>query len=275
VASNKKKIRTTRTSNVAPTPHISVVIPVYNEEAILERAVRRFLDELKALERPFELLLCANGCVDQTVAIATELMQQHAEVAILVSPQPDYGSALRLGIEAARGEVVLCDEIDLCDIDFHRRALRLLDSGTADFVVGSKSMPGARDKRPFLRRAATLVINGMLQVAVGFEGTDTHGLKAFMREKTLPVVRRCVVSKDMFASELVIRAGRSGLRVQEIPIELEEQRTSPIHLVKRVPRVAKDFVRLVVALKRYGDGGAPDGPTGNGGASTAKSRSHV
>jgi hypothetical protein len=58
-----------------------------------------------------------------------------------------------------------------------------------------------------------------------------------------------LVDKDLFASELVIRAGRAGLRIQEIPIELDEQRSSPIGLVRRVPRVARDLAKLVVAIR--------------------------
>jgi hypothetical protein len=110
-------------------------------------------------------------------------------------------------------------------------------------------MPGARDKRPFTRRVATKVINRMLWATVGFRGTDTHGLKAFLREPLLPIVKACVVDKDLFASELVIRAGRAGLRIQEIPIEIEEQRSPPIQLARRVPRVLKDLGKLVVAVR--------------------------
>jgi hypothetical protein len=88
-----------------------------------------------------------------------------------------------------------------------------------------------------------------LWAAVGFEGTDTHGLKAMKRRAILPVVAACVVDQDLFASELVIRAGRAGLRLVEIPIELEEQRSSPVHLVRRVPRVLRDLGRLVVAVR--------------------------
>ena len=57
-------------------------------------------------------------------------------------------------------------------------------------VVGSKAMKGASDERPLIRRAATRVLNGMLRVALGFRGTDTHGLKAFRRATLLPVVER-------------------------------------------------------------------------------------
>ncbi|HEY4219786.1 MAG TPA: glycosyltransferase family 2 protein [Myxococcota bacterium] len=231
------------------TPELSVVIPVYNEEAILEKQLRHLVDELRTWQRPFEVLVCANGCRDQTVPIARELMQDMPEIAVLELAEPNYGKALRLGIEAARGRVVLCDEIDLCDVDFHRRALRRLDHHECEMVVGSKALPGSRDRRPASRRAATRVLNGLLWVAVGFRGTDTHGLKAFWKAPLLPIVHACVVDKDLFASELVIRAGRAGLRVHEIPIELEEQRSPPINLVRRVPRVVKDLGRLVAAVR--------------------------
>ncbi len=226
-----------------------MVIPVYNEEAILEHQLRRFVAELRELRRPFEVMLATNGCRDQTVPIARELLRELPELMVLEHPEPNYGAALKLGILAARGRVVCCDEIDLCDVDFHKRALRRLDHDECDMVVGSKAMPGSRDRRPLTRRAATKVINKLLWAATGFRGTDTHGLKAFVRAPLLPVVQGCIVDKDLFASELVIRAGRAGLRVHEIPIEVDEQRSSPIGLIRRVPRVARDLGRLVVAIR--------------------------
>jgi glycosyltransferase involved in cell wall biosynthesis len=226
-----------------------VVIPVYNEEPIVERALRRYHSELAALGRAFEIIVSANGCRDSTVSIVGELAAELPGIVLLESPTPDYGRALRRGIGAARGEVVVCDEIDLCDIDFVKRALRRLDHDECDLVVGSKAMPGARDRRPLPRRVATRVINGLLWATLDFRGTDTHGLKAFRLQTMRPVVAACVVDKDLFASELVIRAGRAGLRIQEIPIELEEQRSSPIHLVRRVPRVLRDLGRLFVAVR--------------------------
>ncbi|MEZ4256150.1 MAG: hypothetical protein R3A78_10660 [Polyangiales bacterium] len=85
---------------------------------------------------------------------------------------------------------MLCDEIDLCDTDFYRRALEVLESGRADLVVGSKLLAGASDERPFIRHMGSVVINGMLRVTLGFKGTDTHGLKAFRREALAPLPNR-------------------------------------------------------------------------------------
>jgi len=240
-------------------PDVSIVIPVYNEEGILREAVnelRAGFDETRsALGAPdlrFEIILAENGSRDRTFEIAEHLARESDEVRALSLGEPNYGKALRQGILEARGTWVVCEEIDLCDGDFHRRALELLRHGDCEFVVGSKAMRGAHDQRPMFRRAATKVINGMLRVALDFRGTDTHGLKAFDRARVTPVVERCVIDRDLFASELVIRAGREGLRVTEIPVRLAEKRPPAINLVKRVPRVLRGLAKLTWTI-RFGD----------------------
>jgi hypothetical protein len=92
----------------------------------------------------------------------------------------------------------------------------------------------------------------MLRVSVGFKGTDTHGLKAFRREPLMRIVNDCVVDKDMFASELVVRVHRDGgIEWAEVPIDLIEKRPPSIHLFRRVPNVLKNMVRLT-AIIRFG-----------------------
>ncbi len=230
-------------------PDLSVVIPCYNEEAILWSAVAELVEGMRKLERSFEVIVSENGSKDDTRAIAAKLARAIPEVRALESDEPNYGLALRRGILEARGRYVLCEEIDLCDLDFHRRALTILDADEADMVVGSKAHRDANDQRPAVRRAATQVINGLLRVMLGFKGTDTHGLKAFRRDRLLETVDRCVVDKDLFASELVIRAERYAVRVVEIPIQIHEKRPPSIHLFRRVPNVLRNLARLVYVIR--------------------------
>ncbi|HZS37500.1 MAG TPA: glycosyltransferase [Polyangia bacterium] len=234
------------------TPKLSIVIPVYNEEGILHASVIDLISRLDELGLTYEILLAENGSKDRTVAIGEELQQKHPQVSIHSLGAPDYGRALRDGILRARGEFVVCDEIDLCDTDFYQRALHVLEADHADLVVGSKVMEGAEDRRPMMRHAATLVINGMLRVLVGFHGTDTHGLKAFRRERLLSTVENCVLTRDLFASEFVIRAEREGKRVTEIPIRIVEKRPPSINLIKRVPKVLRDIARLTYIIRFQG-----------------------
>ncbi len=237
---------------MSPTPHLSVVIPVYNEEAIVEQAANELSAGLEARGWDYEIIFAENGSRDRTQAILTEMCAKNPRLTWFHSETPNYGVALKAGIERARGDLVVCDEIDLCDLVFYDQAIPRLERREADLIVGSKAARGASDQRPMLRRVATRLHNGLLRVTLGFKGTDTHGLKAFRRERLLPVIARCVVDMDVFASEFVVRAWRDGLDVLEIPIQLQEKRQPSIHLFRRVPNVLKNVARLVYVIRVRG-----------------------
>jgi len=222
---------------------ISIVIPVFNEAGLVGEAAAELCRQLDALGWDYELIFAENGSRDGTPQILARLAAENRRIRFLHEEQPNYGRALKRGILEARGEQVICDEIDLCDVGFYQRALPMLAEG-ADLVVGSKAMKGADDARPLVRRIATRVITLLLRISTGFRGTDTHGLKAFRRERLEEVARACVVDRDLFASELVIRAQRMGRTVREIPIALREKRPPSTHLLRRVPRVLKGLLKL-------------------------------
>jgi glycosyltransferase involved in cell wall biosynthesis len=224
-------------------PEISIVIPVYNEAAIVRAAAEELSRKLLALGWDFEIVLAENGSRDATQEVLRHMAGEDPRVRWFHEDAPNYGRALKRGILEARGRVVICDEIDLCDVGFYQRALPLLAEG-ADLIVGSKAMRGANDERPWIRRVATRTINVLLRVTTGFRGTDTHGLKAFVRDRLEPVARACVVERDLFASEFVIRAQRMGRDVREIPIALREKRPPSVQLLRRVPRVLRGLVQL-------------------------------
>jgi glycosyltransferase involved in cell wall biosynthesis len=238
-------------------PHISIIIPVYNEQAILHAAVVDLRERLKPLGWSYEVILAENGSKDRTVSIGEELAAKYGDpsdgqVKIISMGEPNYGRALKEGILLARGDVVICDEIDLCDADFHKRAVEILETGEADLVIGSKLAAGAADERPFVRHAASIAYSTLLKIMLGFRGTDTHGLKAFRRQALLDVVKACLVEKDVFASEMVIRADRAGVVIREIPVHVIEKRPPSINLFKRVPNVLRSLAKLTWSIRVRG-----------------------
>jgi len=238
---------------VTDAPHVSIVIPVYNEEGILRGSVLELEEKLRRFGWSYELLLCENGSRDRTVEIGKEVEAEHANVRMLSVGEPNYGRAMRQGILEACGRYVICDEIDLLDTEFYARAMALLERSDTDLVVGSKTMVGSNDQRPMFRRAATRVYNGMLRAVCHYPGTDTHGLKAFRRDALLDTARRCILDRDVFASEFVIRAHREGKKVVEIPFAVREKRPPSIRLMKRVPHVLRSVARLAVSVRRNSD----------------------
>jgi len=233
-------------------PHVdlSVVIPVYNEESILEQAIIELVADLDQRPGSYEVLIAENGSRDRTAELAQSLSETYPHVWTFSVGEPNYGRALKEGLLTAQGEIAICDEIDICDTRFYDSALQMLtESSEVDFVVGSKRAPGAQDRRPLFRRFATGVLNLMLRIGVGFKGTDTHGLKALRLAPIKPIIERCVVDRDMFASELVVRVHRSDRIWREIPIDLREKRPPSVHLLRRVPHVLNHIVRLVWIIR--------------------------
>jgi glycosyltransferase involved in cell wall biosynthesis len=234
---------------VPANPHLSVVIPVFDEERIVRDACVELMADLDERGWDYEIVVAENGSRDRTLEALSTLAAERPRLRFIHTPEPNYGEALRRGILEARGAYVVTDEIDLCDVRFYDRALAVLDAGGADMVVGSKRAPGSHDHRPAYRRIATAVHNTLLRVVFEFRGTDTHGVKAFVRERIAPTAERCVVDKDVFASELVLRATLEGKRVVEIPVTLEERRPPSVGLVKRIPNVLQQLVKLFWVLR--------------------------
>src|SRR5436309_1327663 len=163
-------------------PHVSVVIPVYNEEGILRGSVLELREKLRPFGFSYELVLCENGSRDRTMEIGKELEAEYPEVRLLSVGEPNYGLAMKTGILEARGTFVICDEIDLCDTEFYARALALLERTDTDLVVGSKAMVGSTDQRPMVRRLGTRVHNGLLRAVCPYRGTDPPVFKAVKLE---------------------------------------------------------------------------------------------
>lgn len=232
---------------------LSIVIPVYNEESIVEQAATELTEGLDQRGWDYEIIFAENGSKDRTQEILERLTKANPRLKWFHSDRPNYGVALKMGIQMAKGKIVVCDEIDLCDLTFYDAVMPPLLRDEVDLIVGSKAARGASDHRPLIRRVATRVHNGLLRVTLGFKGTDTHGLKAFRRERLMPTIEHCVVDMDVFASEFVVRAWREGLDVREIPIQLHEKRQPSIHLFRRVPNVLKNVARLVYVIRVRGE----------------------
>jgi glycosyltransferase involved in cell wall biosynthesis len=231
-------------------PAVSVLIPIYNEEEILEESVRDIVAGADPLGIPYELVLCENGSRDRTVEVGERLCEELPQLRLLRCPVPDYGEALIMGIREARGENIVCFEIDFYDVHFIEMAQVLLKK--YDAVIGSKRGVGARDRRPFVRRFITWGFNTFLRIFFGFTGTDTHGIKAFKAEPVRPLVEACRTRRDVFTTELVIRIERAGLWRCEVPLEIEEKRPAPINITRRVPSTLRNLWTLWKATRTIG-----------------------
>jgi len=232
-------------------------MPAFNEAEMLERSVGDVVDGLRAVGRPFEVLVVENGSRDETAVVADRLAAEVPEVGALHLPDADYGAALRAGLLAARGDVVVNFDVDYYDLSFVADAVARLDEADAPaIVVGSKRAVGAHDQRTALRRLVTGVFTGILRHGFGLRVSDTHGMKAMRRDAVEPIARACHFGTDLFDTELVLRAERAGLPTVELPVAVVERRPSRSPIARRVPRTVWGLLRLRVLLWRDGTSGS-------------------
>jgi glycosyltransferase involved in cell wall biosynthesis len=232
-------------------PELSVVMPAHNEAGYLDQALKSLVGALRDRELAFEVLVVENGSTDSTLRDAQSFAADDDTVVALTRPVADYGEAMRTGILAALGDVVVVFDVDYFDPEFVDEVLpRVRASDGPVIVVGSKRAPGTRDTRPWTRRAITAGFSAILRFGFRLEVSDTHGMKAMRRSAVVPIVEQCRNGTDLFDTELVLRADRAGMPVAEVPVTVEEHRPSRSPIARRIARTLFGLVRLRIQLWR-------------------------
>jgi Glycosyl transferase family 2 len=197
------------------TPEISFVIPCLNEEKSIATVVGKARAALDRLGETGEVIVVDNASDDASAERAVA-----AGATVVPEPRRGYGSAYLAGLAAARGRyVVLTDADDTYDLARLGEFVDRLRNG-ADLVLGSRFRgrihPGAM---PWTHRwIGNPVLTAMLNLLFRSGVSDAHcGLRAIRRDA---LDRLALSTTGMeFASEMVIKASKRGLRIEEIPIE--------------------------------------------------------
>ncbi len=226
-------------------PTLSIVVPVYNEAAFIPQALPLLIAEMESLGLPYRIHLMENGSTDGSADVARAIAGQ-APVSVTSLAVADYGNAMRQGFLEAEGEWIVNFDIDYFSASFLEAVMSTTD---ADLVIGSKRDPDSQDRRPWIRRLATWVFNLLLRTILGSKVSDTHGMKAFRHDLVDDLAAVVVSRQDLYDTELVVRAERSGYRIVEVPVVVEEIRSAKSSLVKRVPRTIVGLLKIRRALR--------------------------
>jgi len=218
---------------MVPRPTVSVVIPVHDEADYLPGAVDRLFAQLADVDADITVLIAENGSSDGSAEVVRTLAADRPGLSVLELPDPDYGAAMRAGFLATSGDWAVNFDIDYFSGAFLTTALAHPE---ADVVLASKRAPGSDDRRTLFRRTATWGFNLLLRVLLSSKVSDTHGMKAIRRKVVDDIAPQVRSTKDLFDTELVVRAERAGYRIVEVPVVVVEERASKSSLLRRVPR---------------------------------------
>jgi glycosyltransferase involved in cell wall biosynthesis len=228
---------------------VSVVCPFFNESGILEHAIRTLLARLRTLNARWELIVVNDGSTDGSGAIAERIASEAPQLRVLgYRYNRGRGHALRTGIAAARGEIIITTEIDLSwgEEIVHDLLAEIEAHPETDIVVASPHLPGGGYKNvPAKRVWLSRIGNHVIRACMSNATTMNTGMTRAYRRNVIQSLPLFADGKE-FHLEVILKATEFGLHIREIPALLEWKEYK--HQGKRVKRTSSSRVnRLIVS----------------------------
>lgn len=227
---------------------LSIVIPAFNEETRIGLTLIRTLDYVQAHRPTAEIIVVDDGSRDRTANVVEDLARRNPRIILLKLPRNmGKGAAVRKGMLAARGRLVLFMDADLSTPIEEVEKLSLHIADGADVVIGSRGLADSdiRMRQPLPRelmgRGFNVIVRSLLMG--GFRDTQC-GFKLWTAAAARAVFSRQTLDGFSFDVEALLIAKSLGLRVIEVPVVWYHAPNSKVSPVTDASRMFVDLIKL-------------------------------
>ena len=236
---------------------LSIVVPAYNEGERLGKSLRTIVSYLSNYPAQTELIVVDDGSVDDTAAIARqELAHPNNVHTSVISYKSNLGKgrAVRLGLQASRGEIALFTDTDLSTpITEAPKLIEPIERRECDVAFGSRALDRSLIgvHQSWRREQGGRVFNLAVRLATGLPFWDTQcGFKAFRMSVCRPLIEGATIDRFGFDVELLYLAYRAGLKLQEIPVRWDHAEGSKINLASDSLKMLSEVGRIRQQARR-------------------------
>ena len=230
--------------NFTNKPFISIILPCYNEEAILQISLDTIINYLdsKSSKYQWEIVLIDDGSKDKTGMIAGNYERQRSNIRVIHHPTNlNLGNALKTGFFNSKGDIMVVMDIDLSySVEHIERMVDTLIETHSDIVIASPYMKGGKVTAvPFSRRIMSLWVNRFMRIAAQDKYNTYTGMvrayrSSFIRTLNLKT-KDYEINPEILYKAMILRA-----RIIEIPAHLDwteqnkyaDKRTSSIRVLR-------------------------------------------
>mgnify|MGYP005840934565 FL=1 len=221
---------------------ISFIIPLHNEEDFLMAQINRLNKIIRELRvKKYEIILIENGSKDNTYNLAKRLTLINKNIIVSKISMPHYGLAIKNGLELSHYDLIIQLDLDLIDKNFIKKAIKKL--GKYDILVGSKFLSKI-DNRSIFRKILSFGLKIIINLLFNYYGTDTHGIKAYRKQKVNTLINSLPLTKHMFDTSIIIEAQNQGLIIKETSVNIKVIRPSRFPSIKRIFEAIFDIMIL-------------------------------
>lgn len=227
-------------------PHLSLVIPAYNEKKRLKKGLTTAINFLQQQKYSWEVIVVDDGSTDNTSQIVSQFQQSWGKNLHLLTSPSNFGKghAIRIGVKAVAGDYIIFSDIDFSvPIGFAKEFLKALQK--YDLVIGSRRLKISKvtqrqnKLREYLGHGFTQLSNFVL----GLNHSDhTCGFKGFRSQAAKKLFRTQKIDGWAFDSEILFLAKKFGYSVKEIPVTWHNDPHSKVNLISDT---IKSFLSLL------------------------------
>ncbi len=207
----------------------TVVIPVYNEEEIIEENTGKLIKFLDRLNEPYRIIIGDNGSTDSTYTKGKELMKRHPGKVIFfhVRKKGSVGTVFRESVAISPYEKIISVDMDLStDLDFIPRCARLLDE--CSMVIGSKRV--GSQERPLIRKIASGVFICLVKMLLGMSFRDYSLSCKGYRKSDIADSLDLIDKGSSYVISIAYMIKRKGLKIKEVPVSCLDIRRSKFNI---------------------------------------------
>jgi glycosyltransferase involved in cell wall biosynthesis len=230
-------------------PALSLVIPAYNEQSRLPYTLAEIEAYVCDQQLDCEVIVVDNGSNDATSVVVQQAAIRFPRLRLVRTDRRGKGLAVRTGVLAARGQVILFADADLSwSVEDLPRFADMVDERGSALVIGSREGFGARRiGEPVYRHLMGRVFNRVVQVLAvpGIEDSQC-GFKAFSRPAAQAVFGLQRVDGFGFDVEVLYLARRLGYSIKVVPLRWEHKENSRVAPLRDTLLMLSDVLRVRV-----------------------------
>lgn len=232
---------------------LSLIVPMYNESAIIAETAKTFYEYLSSHFEDFELIFVDDGSTDDCAARVEALRLPGVQV-LRYTPNQGKGNAVKTGMLAASGDVRMFLDADVAygTEVIGRAAVLFAEHPDKDMVIGSRPLhPEGYAGYSFLRKLASETYIKVLNVVGGFRLSDSQcGCKAYRGPAAEVIFSRTETKGFAFDFETILWAQELGCGILEMPVKVINHRESKVSLVRDTFKMLAELRKIKARVRK-------------------------